>query len=94
MADLRRCTNPECRTKWNREAMQECPGCGQPDRALSEPPVKVDRVVTVADAATMLEISQNAVRRRIRAGTLKAKKSGQRWLVYLPAWEDSADRCL
>lgn len=39
--------------------------------------------VGVADAARALGISPDAVRGRIRRGTLDAEKVGGRWLVYL-----------
>ncbi len=39
---------------------------------------------TIADAARLLGISENAVRKRIRRGTLPARKEGDRWLVALP----------
>ncbi len=39
---------------------------------------------TITDAARLLGVSENAVRKRIRRGTLPAHKQGDRWLVALP----------
>ena len=39
---------------------------------------------TIADAARLLGVSENAVRKRIRRGTLPAYKEGDRWLVAIP----------
>ena len=39
---------------------------------------------TIADAARLLGVSENAVRKRIRRGTLPARKEGDRWLVAIP----------
>ncbi len=39
---------------------------------------------TITDAARLLGVSENAVRKRIRRGTLPAQKQGDRWLVALP----------
>ncbi len=39
---------------------------------------------TIADAARLLGMSENAVRKRIRRGTLAAHKEGDRWLVAIP----------
>ena len=85
MSDLRRCVNPECKSKWDREILKQCPNCGQADHSLGEPPPNADQLITVQDAAVTLGIGVQQVRRRIRAGTLKAMKSGRTWLVHLPA---------
>ncbi|MDP9357173.1 MAG: helix-turn-helix domain-containing protein [Chloroflexota bacterium] len=39
---------------------------------------------TITDAARLLGVSENAVRKRIRRGTLPAQKQGDRWLVAFP----------
>ncbi len=39
---------------------------------------------TIVDAARLLGVSENAVRKRIRRGTLPAHKEGDRWLVAIP----------
>ncbi len=39
---------------------------------------------TITDAARLLGVSENAVRKRIRRGTLPAYKEGDRWLVAIP----------
>jgi excisionase family DNA binding protein len=40
---------------------------------------------TIVDAARLLGVSKNAVRKRIRRSTLPAHKEGDRWLVAIPA---------
>lgn len=44
-----------------------------------------DATVTVQEAARRLEVSTDAVRSRLRRGTLKGHKQGDEWRVHLPA---------
>lgn len=39
--------------------------------------------LSIRDAATHYEISENAVRKRIQRGTIEAKKINNRWVVYV-----------
>jgi hypothetical protein len=48
----------------------------------------LDRALTVADAASALGITQDAVRKRIRRGTIQSEKDESgRIYVYVPASE-------
>ena len=40
--------------------------------------------VTPAEAARHFGITPNSVRERLRRGTLPGKRTGRRWVVYLP----------
>lgn len=41
--------------------------------------------VSIVEAAERLGVTENAVRKRIRRGSLPARKEGDRWLVTIPA---------
>lgn len=43
------------------------------------------REVTVKEAATVLGLSREGVRKRLQRGTLSGRKTGMSWTVFLPA---------
>ena len=49
---------------------------------------------TIADVARLLGVSENAVRKRIRCGTLPARKEGDRWLVAILENHQQPDGCV
>ena len=67
-----------------RELYEECAGCVNATSGRVSPPARADApplLVTVGEAASAWGCSPQAVRKRIAAGTVPARRYGGRWLL-------------